>query len=112
MKYVLMVSENIEASLPMHKRKKYERNHSFTTFKYLGEIEILNHCYAKEFCKALEKERQIRQGLKVEHKKKFIAGLNIPIELEDYLFNYGELISITQKTISNNKYTFILSLKL
>ena len=44
MKYILMMATIEDASYPMHERSKYERSNEFSSFKYIGAIEIKNHC--------------------------------------------------------------------
>lgn len=111
MKYIVMICEQEKASLPMHERNLSERNHNFSTFKYLGTIELKNHCYTKELSRALETERKIRLGIKIQHKKKFVDGITIPENMCNFLFNNGKLIDMTQRTLWNDKYKFILKAK-
>lgn len=110
-KYIIMVAEIEKSSRPMHERPKYERTHDFSNFEYLGTIELQNHCYTKELSRALETERKLRLGFKVQHKKKFVDSFIVPNDMCSLLFGFGELVDVTQRTLWNDKYKFILKAK-
>lgn len=92
----------------MHEIKKEERNHSKTTFKFLGKIIITNYCCPRQMSKALEVERKIRLGHKIQQKKKFI-NMQIPENIKSILFDNGELLDNTPRTMTNDKYKFLIT---